>query len=819
MRVALPGTAIGFARIARALIVAVALEASGAVAPVMLQEPVDAGNVNLFPLQPIDGADWIWGEGGANTMLFRRRFSSEKEKVRIHVSADNRYTLKLDGRRIARGPERGTVENWTYRTLDLDLEPGEHVLEAVVIRLNETFHNNVSGNEKPAVPGAPLAQLAWWKTPGFVLRAEGRLDETLTTGKGAWKVRPFSNVRMADERGGSFGIGGSNVIEGDSPWHAEPADLEFSDVRVVRRRIYPNHYGCVQDGWRLHPTGLPPQMDEVKSPGRVRAISADIAHDHVYVEDEAAEELPRIIPANSAVNILWDLEDYYCGYPELEVSGGRGARVEFGWSEAMRDAATGRKGLRSAFAGKRISCFNDVFLPDGGTNGFTTTWWRSGRWLRLIVKTAEEPLEIRRFAISEVRYPLVPTARFDCDDPTLDAVQSMCTRTLAMCSHEMSFDCPFYEQQMYPGDTRIQLLVHGVLSSDARLPQRDIELFDLSRRDNGMVGFNFPTTMAQDGASYTFMFPMMLADFALWRDDAAWLKRRMPGLVHTMEGLRVYENSEGLISRLPGWNFHDWADWPGSSNGGCAEAAGTNAVNNLLYIHALSSAATVADALGDREFAAAYRARAHRTSAAVVRTFWDEVKGLLSDDLGRRSYSEHTQSLALILDVLSPEKAARVVEGLLTRTDLVRTTVYFQHYLFEAYAKIGRGELILKRLDLWRDYVAKGLKTAQEMPDTEARESRSDCHAWGAHPLYHLHASVLGIRPSAPFFGAVRIAPQPGTLRRIDAVTPTPKGNIVSSLEFGNGEAHGRIVLPNGLSGEFVWEGRRMRLVPGDNTF
>ena len=98
MRVALPGTAIGFARIARALIVAVALEASGSVAPVMLQEPVDVGNVNLFPLQPIDGADWIWGEGGANTMLFRRRFSSGKEKVRIHVSADNRYTLKLDGR-------------------------------------------------------------------------------------------------------------------------------------------------------------------------------------------------------------------------------------------------------------------------------------------------------------------------------------------------------------------------------------------------------------------------------------------------------------------------------------------------------------------------------------------------------------------------------------------------------------------------------------------------------------------------------------------------------------------------------------------------
>ena len=74
MRVSLPEAAIGCARIARALIVAVALEASGSVAPVKLQEPVDVGNVNLFPLQPIDGADWIWGEGEANTK--RRRSAS-----------------------------------------------------------------------------------------------------------------------------------------------------------------------------------------------------------------------------------------------------------------------------------------------------------------------------------------------------------------------------------------------------------------------------------------------------------------------------------------------------------------------------------------------------------------------------------------------------------------------------------------------------------------------------------------------------------------------------------------------------------------------
>ena len=50
-------------------------------------------------------------------------------------------------------------------------------------------------------------------------------------------------------------------------------------------------------------------------------------------------------------------------------------------------------------------------------------------------------------------------------------------RTLEKCMHETYMDCPHYEQLMYLGDTRIQMLVCYAISSDTRLAEQSISLF------------------------------------------------------------------------------------------------------------------------------------------------------------------------------------------------------------------------------------------------------------------------------------------------------------------------------------------------------
>ena len=67
---------------------------------------------------------------------FRKSFEldSVPQKFVIHVSADNRYKLFVNGRQAAFGPARGDIFNWNFETVDIAplLRAGRNTLAAVV---------------------------------------------------------------------------------------------------------------------------------------------------------------------------------------------------------------------------------------------------------------------------------------------------------------------------------------------------------------------------------------------------------------------------------------------------------------------------------------------------------------------------------------------------------------------------------------------------------------------------------------------------------------------------------------------------------------
>ena len=777
------------------VVAGLALQAGVRVERIVRPARVSRGETGQRRLSLIDGAAWLthpdlkdeWEVPELRVLRFRRDFTvtNGANAVELDVSGDERFVLFCDGELVGRGPHRGTVDNWTFQSYRLTLPEGAHALEAVVWK--HTFG------------AAPRAQLSW--RLGFALGAAFPYDKTLTTGVGAWKVGRVAGVSENGYEGGPWGAGVQNRLVGAGLYDLKPA--AWTEPWTVREPLR-EQLSVRQRGWQLYPSQLREQTEARTRPGRF-VTGGEL-------------KLPRTYAPHTVTTNLWDLGEYRCAYPELVVSGGRGAKVEWRWSEALYEAS-GVKGDRRAWKGKAFRGFGDTFLPDGRDRAvFSTSWFRCGRWCRLVVETGDEPLTVEDLALVESRYPLACETRFAADRADLAPIQDICVRSMQMCAHEMLFDCPYYEQQMYPGDTRLQLNVISAMTSDDALVRRAVEFFDLARFSDGLVPFNFPTWGHQEGFTYTLCYLLMHPDYLMLHADREWLAARLPGYRNTLFGVARYAREDGLLVNTPGWSFIDWPEGDGWDFGTPpgAKDGGLNAQVNGFWLLALRGAAKVEAAFGNAELAAYWTRKADALAASLRRVFWDAGRGLFADDPAHAHWSEHTQTLMLLGDARTGDAARACFGRLLEDPGLVRCTVYFKYYLFETYFKFGRADLFLRDLALWRGYVDAGCTTCLESPETATHCARSDCHAWGAHPLYFLRRAVAGIGPDAPFFARVRIAPQPGGLKALAADWPHPSGERISvDFAFDGEDVSGTVTTP--VPGVFVWNGRETPLAVGRN--
>jgi hypothetical protein len=742
---------------------------------------------------------------------YRCRFSLERGAVvRIHVSADERYELFLDGKRIGRGPERSDTRNWRFETYDLPLDAGAHTLVARVWALGDV---------------APVAQMS--AAPGFLLAPQ---DEQFTpligTGAAPWESLALDgySFKLAARPMTYFAIGPEFRVDGAQfPWGFERGDGEgWTPARVGAKAV-----GLLRAEYSpyrlLVPARLPPMLDQPRSAGRVRFVGASLGEaTPLRAAENMPDELPAwqgvidggqplTVPANTTRRVLIDLEIYTCAYPELTVSGGAGSELRLNWVEALYNEPEAKtKGQRNAVEEKYVIGVVDTWLPDGGeSRAFDTLWWRCGQYVEVSVRTGAEPLTIERLGLRETRYPLEPDMRFEADHPGIADVVRIAVRSLQMCAHETYMDCPYYEQLMYVGDTRLQALVTYTITHDDRLPRAALHQFDQSRLPFGLTQSRYPSRVTQIIPPFALWWVAMVHDFARWRDDAALVRSLLPGVRSVLDGFGAFMNEDGLIQAPRGWNFMDWAiEWRSGvpPEGGL----GVSGPVNWLYAYALTLAAQLEEWHGDPELAARARRHASGLAERIDAAFWDEARGLYADDLAHQHYSEHSQCLALLSGLASNRRDA-LKHGLLQDGTLTRTTIYFSHYLFETYTLLGRMDALFERLGMWFELANQGFTTTPEQPEP----SRSDCHAWGAHPLYHFFGSVLGIQPSAPGFRSVTIAPQLGPLQWAKGELPHPQGVIAVNIRHENGNLTGSVTLPQGIEGTLVWGGRELPLHGG----
>lgn len=740
---------------------------------------------------------------------FRRSFDLSEKPSRfvIHVSADQRYQLFVNGTRVVWGPARADLKHWRFESVDIavHLRAGRNVLAAVVWNFAEF---------------APVAQNT--HRTAFLVQGDTAAERVVDTGN-QWKVirndayRP-REVRMGRDVLGYWAAGASEELHAAQyPWGWEQPGFDDSAWKTPQMlsNASPRDSRDAPNRWMLVPREIPLMEEKPIRIPYVRLVEGPQPPGSFPLRP-----VPHPIQANRKTRLILDQGELTTGYPELLVSGGKGATITLRYAEGLyqkgENAFRRSKGNRNEIEGKDFLGYGDVFHLDGGASRvFRPLWWRTWRYLELTIETKEEPLTVEDLSATYVGYPFELKSTLKTSDARaneeLQKILEVGWRTARLCAHETYMDCPYYEQLQYGGDTRIQALVSLYSSGDARLMKQGIDALDATRGAEGLTYSRAPSELQQYIPPFSLWWIGMVHDYWMHVDDPAYVRGHLKGVRTILRFFEERQDPTGSLGKLPWWNFVDWS-WQGGvpPNGG----AGNSAPLDLQLLLALDWATELENALGSKAMATEYRERAAQLRSTIRALYWDPSRGLFADTPKKDAFSQQTNSMAILAGLVKGDEAKKVFDTLWSADGITKSTVYFRFYTHAAALEAGLGDRYLSFLDLWRDMLKVGLSTWAEMPEP----SRSDCHAWSASPNFELYRTMLGISSVAPGFRKVKVAPHLGTLSDLEGSIPHPQGSIRVALRREGNGLTANVQLPEGVEGSFVWNGTERPLRSGSNS-
>ncbi len=364
---------------------------------------------------------------------------------------------------------------------------------------------------------------------------------------------------------------------------------------------------------------------------------------------------------------------------------------------------------------------------------------------------------------------------FRCSDEEINRIWQVSKRTFHLCSREFFLDGIKRDRWVWSGDAYQSAFINRYSFADADIVRRTL----VALRGKDRVYHHINTIL-----DYSFYWIMALADHYEATGDIAFI-RRMYGKAESLMAYclaRLDENGFA-VNEGNGWVFIDWADMD-KEYAVCAE--------QMLLTRALQSMANLAKLTGWD--GSGYLARYEQLRTAVDAFFWDEEKGAYIDSYasGKRNVTRHANIFALLFGYADDEKRRRIMKNVLFNDDVPAiSTPYFKYYELDALCQAGDLTEVLRRMRAyWGAMLREGATTFWEEFDPKKKAEaqygmygdpfgKSQCHAWGASPIYLLGRWYLGVRPTSPGWETFEVAPQLGGLRWMEGAVPLPGGHEV----------------------------------------
>ncbi len=640
---------------------------------------------------------------------FRKSYHLEAPKTgKIRIMAEARYKLWINDCFVACGPCKGSRHRRYYDEVEIGpfLKTGENHLRVELLTL--TTQDNMEGHR-------------------------GNLCSVLRSGE----VYLYIDG-VADDNGTPVAIGTDGTWES-----AEETHVSFTEQFFV--------------GMNEHIT---PGFGEdlAWGPCQVLDATARVEGDTIpWGEILSTMAKPRPIPMMNYIphkfkenNGYLDAGRVMTGYIRMHAKGKGKITLTYGECFVTGDNEIYEKGDR-ADTTQTLFGHNDTFLVDGELQ-FESFWFRTFRFVKV---ACEGAVEVTHLSYAETGYPLHVSDNYDFGNAQDNALWDISLCTLRRCMQETYVDCPYYEQLQYCMDTYSETLYTYMISNDLRLAKRAIDDFAMTWYPGGLTEARAPSCKRQYIPGFSLFFILMVNMYEARSGNTQDIKPYMPVVDGILNWFDTHRNEFGLVKVSGLWDFVDWsAPWKQDEGAPITSKGEGISVYSLMYAYALQKAARLAQVLGRSGVAGEYLDRREEILQCVKIHCHDKESGLYWDSEKQTQYSQHTQIWA-VLSGLVTDEAARSL--LAKSTTLEAQGGYAYAYLwFRALEKAGCYALSEERMNELRSLLDMHCTT---IPETPYRDSRSECHAWGAVALYEFTTMVLGVKLKDDHTNGICIAP------------------------------------------------------------
>jgi hypothetical protein len=486
--------------------------------------------------------------------------------------------------------------------------------------------------------------------------------------------------------------------------------------------------------------------------------------------------------------------------------------------------------------------YADRYIAAAGAQSATFPDERTARWLSVHVHFQESgTVKIRDLGIVKSQYPLRWLGSFSCGDEQVEQIVKLSLMHAEITMSDGYVDTPGREDGQWIEDARQRAVIASRWSSDTRLRRSMIRLHAESQgADGGFHSFppsNYPAYPAT--YDWAVQWTAMLYDDYMWTADKGFARRYFPALEKFWANAlaRVGEDGIWRTRRVHAdirVGQHPKTDQQSSG------------IVTPFMIERLGWSADLADAIGEKERAAQWRAMAGKMAAAFHQFHIVPAQGATPAHVGDRldttdatidrGYSQAGQINALLAGVATcaefranidyafaapdgspapgvarwnnPTFAYRALR-MLANCGLTGRAVAHLKERYAPYLPANPRNRVPLKLqgpyggplpEYWISREDLGLKEGEL--DTAQPSDETGSHGWGAVPLLWLHDTLLGVRILEPGGAKIRIAPQSGGLPFVAGHTMTPKGLVF--VHWDPRAWRLETIIPEGVEAEIV---------------